>query len=516
MLNESNEERQTKSIRDTLLNLPYTEIRERRQVLADYIFYNGKSEDLEAAKNNPILYGQNWPVDDNVDYIPTQDIRNKVKPLLRKQARWMYGKEPTLVFKADDLKDKEKCENLRKYIEDVFEYNDFWNNTRKAFLEATIKKRVLLRVEANPKQPVVIKYESIENFYYKEKNGRLLKVIFFEEDEQNTFREKYEDKIYYLHTYYYKLVEKTIDETNKVSEYKPYYKKETYKNSELQEELTIDNEITISKTIPCWLIKNGGELNSNFGESDVTDLVDAQNQYNKRNSDFADALRFQLFGAETIIDGKEDDVNKLNVAPGALHAIRTSDEAMARSKQATIQRQEYNIGNSSAMDAYLNRADSDMREMLDMPKITDLNNIPSAKAMGYLYNDLIARCDEKFNDWEKPLLNLIDFIIEVGPFCYPGIFDKAWLTMQYTKLIKRNVPLPSDIDDKKDKAMDEVSAKVRSRRSYIKEFSNEEDAENSFKEILEETTMIQNAEDSFTSGLNQELNNTNNNNTDIE
>ncbi len=379
---ETVEERQAKSVRDTLLNLPWNEIRERRQVLRDYIFYKGKSEDLEAAKNNPVLYGQNWPIDDNIDYKPTQEIRNKIKPLLRKQARWMFGKEPTLVFKADDLKDKDNCEDLRKYIEDVFENNDFWNNTRKAFLEATIKKRVLLRAEANPGQPIVIKYESIENFYYKEKNGKLLKVIFFEEDEQNVFKEEDKDKVYYLHTYYYKPLERTLDAENKIVEYKPFYKKETYINTELQEDKTLDNEITLSKTIPCWLIRNAGELNNKFGESDVTDLVDSQNQYNKRNSDFADALRFQMFGAEAIIDGKEDDVNKLTVAPNALHAIRTSDEAMERGKQATIQRQEYNIGNSGAIDAYLNRCDSDMREMLDMPKITDLNNIPSDKSYG--------------------------------------------------------------------------------------------------------------------------------------
>ena len=506
MLNESNEERQAKSIRDTLLNLPYAEIRERRQVLADYIFYKGKSEDLEAAKNNPILYGQNWPVDDNVDYTPTQEIRNKVKPLLKKQARWMFGKEPTLVFKADDLKDKEKCENLRKYIEDVFDYNDFWNNTRKAFLEATIKKRVLLRAEANPGQPIVIKYESIENFYYKEKNGKLLKVVFFEEDEKNAFKEENEDKTYYLHTYYYKAVE-IGKEGNKTTVYKPYYKKETYTNTELQKDLTIDTEITISKTIPCWLIKNGGELNSKLGESDVTDLVDSQNQYNRRNSDLADALRFQLFGAEAVIDGDEDDVNKLTVAPNALHAIKTRQDQAEKGKQAVIQRLEYSIGNSSAMDSYLDRCDSDMREMLDMPKISDLNNIPSAKAMGYLYNDLIARCDEKFNDWEKPLLNLIDFIIEVGSFCYPGIFDNDWINMRFTKLIKRNVPLPSDIDDKKDKAMDEVDRKVRSRKSYIKEFSDEEDAEKAFDEILIEQTQLQNAQDSMINDINSEIDN---------
>lgn len=507
MYNESNEERQTRSVRDTLLNLPWNEIRERRQVQSDYLFYKGKSENLEAAKSNPILYGQNWPANDNVDYTPTQEIRNKVKPLLKKQARWMFGKEPTLVFKADNLKDKELCEMLRMFIEDVFDSNDMWNNTRKAFLEASIKKRILLRVEANPGQPIVIKYESIENFYYKEKNGKLLKAVFFEEDEHNAFKEDTEDKTYYLHTYYYKPIEIKVDEENKRVEYKPYYKKETYINTELQKDKTVDNEITISKVIPVWLIKNGGELNSSFGESDVTDLRDSQNQYNKRNSDFADALRFQLFGAEAVIDGKEEDVNSFTIAPNALHAVRTSDEAMTNGKQATIQRMEYNIGNSSAMDSYLDRCDSDMREMLDIPKISDLKNIPSAKAMGYLYNDLIARCDEKFNDWEKPLLNLIDFIIEVGSFCYPGVFNLAWNSLKYTKLIKRNLPLPSDEDDKKEKAREEVKDNVRSHRSYIKEFTDEEDAESAWNEILEEQVQITNSQmDQFNKGLDDELN----------
>ncbi|MBN1058518.1 phage portal protein [Clostridium botulinum] len=497
-------EQQAKSIRDTLLKLPDNEIAERRRVFKDYYFYKGKSIDLDKAKDNPALYGQNWPLDDNVDYKPTQDIRNKVKPLLKKQARWMFGKEPTLIFKADDLKDKDQCEELKKFIEDVFEYNNFWNNTRKAFLETTIKKRVLLRAEANPGEPIVIKYESIENFYYKEKNGKLLKAVFFEEDEMNVYREEDKDKIYYLHTYYYKVEEKT-------KALQAWYRKETYKNTDLQKELTIDQDTGFS-TIPCWLIRNGGELNNTFGESDVTDLRDAQNQYNRRNSDFADALRFQLFGSEAIIDANEEDVNKLTIAPNAVHAIRTREELLESGKQATIQRQEYNIGNSAAMEFYLNRADSDMNQTLDMPKISDLNNIPSAKAMIYLYNDLIARCEEKFNDWERPLISLMNFIIEVGSVCYPRVFNKAWLQMKYTKIIKQNYPIPNDIDEKKNLAMSEVQTDVRSRKSYIKEFSDEEDDRKAFDEILEEKAQIINAEtDQFNKGLDEDLEDIKNN-----
>lgn len=490
-------EKQARTIRDTLLKLPDNEIAERKRVFTDYYYYKGKSIDLEKAKDNPALYGQNWPVDDNVDYKPTQDIRNKVKPLLKKQARWMFGKKPTLSFKADDLNDKEQCEELRKFIEDVFENNNFWNNTRKAFLEATIKKRVLLRAEANPGQPVTIKYESIENFFYKEKNGKLLKTIFFEEDEMNVYKED-KDKLYYLHTYYYK-----VDEYTKALQ--AWYKKETYKNTDLIEKIEYDTGFS---TIPCWLIRNGGELNNTFGESDITDLRDAQNQYNRRNSDFADGLRFQLFGSESIIDGNEEDVNRLTIAPNAVHAIKTREEALAEGKQATIQRQEYNIGSSEAMNAYLDRADSDMKETLDMPKISDLNNIPSAKAMFYLYNDLIARCEEKFNDWEKPLLSLMNFIIEVGSVCYPGIFNKTWTNMKYTKLIKQNYPIPNDEDEKKTLAMKEVEADVRSRKSYIKEYSDEEDVEKAFEEILDEKAMMINAEsDQYNKALDNELDN---------
>lgn len=483
---ESNDEIQVKSIRDTLLNLPDNEISERRKVKRDYIFYKGKSHDLEAAKNNPVLYGQNWPVDDNCDYKPTQDIRNKIKPLLKKQARWMFGKEPTLIFKPNDFKDKDRCEELRKFIDDIFEDNNFWNNTRKAFLESTVKKRVLLRVEANPNTPLVIKYETIENFYYKEKNGILLEVIFFEEDELNVYKESNNEKIYYLHTYYYK-----VNENSK--ERQAWYKRETYKNTDIQEELTVDIDTGFT-TIPCWLIKNGGELNDSFGESDVRELEDAQNQYNRRISDFADALRFQLFGAEVVVDGNEDDVNKFTVAPGALHAVKTRDELLESGKQATVQRLEYNIGNSAAMEAYLDRAENDMNFALDMPKLSDLNNIPSAKAMIYLYNDLIARCEEKWNDWERPLLGLINFIVEVAPICYKGKFKSEWSSLNYTTIFKHNYPLPSDDDEKKNLAMQEINAKVRSHESYIQEFTNEENPKDEWNKILQEETQMTAAE----------------------
>lgn len=487
-------------VREVLLNLPSVEKHERRRVQKDYFFYKGKSPNVKLAEANPVLWGQSWKVEDNIDYIPTQDIRNKVKPLLKKQARFMFGSIPDINFKPDNLEDNQSCDELRKFIDDVFEYNQFWKNTRKAFLMSTVKKRVLLRIEANPGMPLVIKYEDIEDCYYKEQNGRLLWVIFFEEDDKNVFIDDDTKKIYYTHTYYY-------DRKDEQSEPEAYYKKRTFSGSNLNEPTEEVIQPTGFSTLPCWLIKNGGELGDDFGESDVNELRVSQNLYNRKNSDLADALRFQMFGAECIIDGNPDDVSKLTIAPNALHAIRTEATASDNGKQASMQRLEYNFGSAEAVNSYLDRIDKDMRDMLDMPSIADLTNIPSAKAMKYLYNDIIGRCEEKWSDWEPVFRNLIQFIIDAAPYSYGTLFKNEWSTLKYTMIFNHNYPLPSDEEDKKRLAIEEVNANVRSHKSYIKDFSDAEDYEAEFAEVLDDIKSINEAEqDQFQKSVSSEVN----------
>lgn len=67
-----------------------------------------------------------------------------------------------------------------------------------------------------------------------------------------------------------------------------------------------------------------------------------------------------------------------------------------------------------------------MNFTMNMERITDLNNITSYKAMGYLYNDLIARCEEKWNDWTPAFIGLFDFIKEVALVCDTGLYKKEW------------------------------------------------------------------------------------------
>ncbi len=475
--------RNLKTIREQLLKLPDVEKKEREKVRVDYYFYKGRCEDEAKAKHDKALLGQNWELQDNIGYIPTQEIRNKVKPLIKKQARFMFGKEPTITLKPKDIKDKEKCEELRQFIDKVFmdKTNQFWKKTRKAFLNSTIKKRVLLRVEANPNSPILIRYEDIEDFYYKEINNVLVEAKFFEEDKKNIYAKEDSEKIYYIHRYYYN----KLEESEEIS---AFYQKLTYKGDKLNEAIADEPIDTGFSIIPCWLIKNGGELNEEFGESDIEDLKDIQNNYNRTVSDYRDALRFEMFGAEAVIDGNQDDVNNFVIAPGALHAVKTDQQAAAQGKQAVVQRIEYSFSSSGAVNNYLDRSMQDMNFVLDMPSIKDMNNIPSAKAMKYLYNDLIARCEEKWSDWQPVFEELIHFIINAAKYCYSD-FKEEWKSLEYTILFERNYPIPSDEEDKKKIGMDEVASGVRSKKSYIKEFTDEEDSEESYKEILEEKSL---------------------------
>lgn len=469
------------SVKDQLLKLSTDEIHERESATRDWYYYKGKMDkDRYKETHNPIYLGQNWESKDKVDYEQIQVIDNKVKPLLKKQARWMFGKSPDIEIKVDDLKDKDCGENLRKYLEDILN-ETFWRDTKNAFLNCSIKKRILARVVAIPStKKLKIKYEDIDNVSYKEINGELVEALFFAEDRGN-YNKPSEEKIYYIHKYFYDKIGE-----NEVLE--PSYVVLTYKGDDLENPIKEEKqEIGFDyKRIPCFIIKNDPGINNMYGHSDVEDLKDLQNERNRKQSDFAEALKFQFFGSLAIVDGNKEDVDALTVAPGSVHAIRTSDEALANGKQAKLEVQEYNMGNSEGMISWLEQNEQAMKEILDMPDISQLNNIPSAKAMKYLYNDLIARCEEKWTDWNPYLFSLIEYIINISPQMKLDNWDKNFSTLQCTISFNHNYPIPDDEEDKKSSAIDEVEAGVRSKRSYLRDISKEEDPETAYNEILEE------------------------------
>jgi len=486
----------TPTVQDEMLGLPQNEMLERYYGRVNEYIYRGQCTDEIGAVQDPPLIGQSWIPDVTCDYKPSVHVRNKIKPLLNKQKRFMFGSSPDLLLKPLSNKDKKATEELRQFIDKVLTKNDFWHDTMKAFLSASIKKRVLLRVEANINQPITICYEPIENFHFecsKSSSKILEKVVMISQDLSTIDCTDLDDQIWYRYIY-------TMNPETKTC----WLETDTFIGISDIEKYTFTKVDTKLSKLPTWVIINAGVLGDIIGESDVNDLKGPQDAYNHRVSDFNDALRFQMFGETYIIDATEQSVNKAHIAPNALVPL----VSVSDTQKASVQKAQSSFSSAVPVEAFLKGIDNDMHEIMSMPLPEDLKGLPSAKAMRYAYADLIARCEEKWHDWEPSIIELIQFIIESCTTldCYKEEWKTEWESLDYTIILKHNYPLPEDMSDDKDTAMKEVAGKTRSIHSYIKDFSDEEDVEGEYIQILDEQFQMASAvQDQYTMGANGDL-----------
>jgi hypothetical protein len=463
-----------------LLNLSEKQKRRVKHAFKDLLYYLGECEHKTEAFFNHELLGQNWLTMDNLDYIPTQVVDNKVKPLINKQARFMLSKKPDLLFNAYNKDDKEIAEELRQYIDDILESTQFWSNAMKAFRLATITKKVMLRLEANPEQPIKLVWHGLNDFSYDldpNNNNRLVKAVIVAQDSATAYL-TYDKRLWFKYIYELR--------TNDNNESTCFLITEIYSSSNLstpQSKVEQDTKLT---QIPCWVIHNEKDLSNPHGQSDIRDIKPLQDQYNRKLSDFSDALRFNMFGQDVFIDATPKSVNSSKIAPNAVLALESIDD-----KQASYNKVENTFSNVDPVKFFLQLLDDSMHEKLAIPKPDEIKKVISGKALGFVYAELIARCDEKWIDWEPVIKEMISLIREscIKFNCY-DTWDSKWDNLLYHIMIEKNYPIPEDEEDKKKLGMEEVAANVRSHESYIKDFSNEEDSAEEFKKICENLSAI--------------------------
>ena len=134
-----------------------------------------------------------------------------------------------------------------------------------------------------------------------------------------------------------------------------------------------------------------------------------------------------------------------------------------------------------------------MYEIMEQPLPEYLLNVPSGKALKMLYYDLITRCEDKWSAWDEALEWLVKIIEEaVLTFnLYPDKPNIQTMSIQTIPAWIHNYPIPDGELDNKTAAIAEVEAGVRSKLSYIEEFSNKEDAQAEFDRILDEQSQSQ-------------------------
>ena len=526
-------------------------IKECDDVRKYYEFYDGIPDNLQQAGDEP--YGQTWRIPEGLDYTPTMEVRNTTKKLIDKQARFMMSMPPSLSCKptlltqttATQPTDENEpepnsvqqmankklvsdAEDKRKLIDDILDKGGFWSQSLTAFKDCTIGKRVLLTIQANPGEKIRFRYFTMPEFQYQldPKDIKRLKQVSIIYQDERTRGMLAQKQVWYKWTYEMRVpyVETTNDDGEVIqvpvegAEATCWYKKETVDGNNVPilepvevegvenntdsfgqaspKQLIFPDNIewtdTLLPQIPAKIILNGGLTGDIWGQSDVKDLMDMAMNYNRTNSDFRDALRFKMFEQPVFTDADSECLKNVKIAPNAVIDLKTdpaldNGEGTGRSAQVTTLSSSFNF--VQAADSYLDRLKKDMYEYMDQPLPEEIKSVPSAKALKFLYQDLVARCEEKWTTgWQEAVTWAIDFICTaIRMFnLYPEERGAYLANVPTTDVITHNYPIPEDEQEKKTIAIQEVEAKVKSHKTYIREFGDVEDEQLEWQEIMDE------------------------------
>nr|DAK37737.1 MAG TPA: PORTAL PROTEIN [Caudoviricetes sp.] len=480
-------------------------------------------------------YGQTWKInEEGIDYEPTREIRNFIRQLVKKQARFMMGKEPELSFSPLQTGQDEAAENKRILFDFILSKSKFWTKAANALVDATVGKRVLMLLVANENEKIDIQFYSMPQFTYTvdPKNpSRLLAVDIVYQDERTKGMQT-EAQLWHHFRYEMKSSAKesgvsqalenveeecwltyalTDGEANQIymtEDGGTTIKASLAKLVEIEDNLGNKVEVPLKvletaptglSQIPCRVILNEPLTNDIYGSSDVKELITIADNYNRTVSDMRDALKFKMFEQPVLIDASTASVKGMKIAPNALVDVK-SDPASSigsggNSRQAKVATISGSFNFLPAAQYYLDEAKKAMYELMDQPLPEKVQNAPSGIAMQFLFYDLMSRCDSKWIEWDSAIEWLVEMLeevlekVNVDLGVLPDNIISSYQTLT-TLVIDHKYPLPSDEVSAKQVALSEVQSNVRSHQSYIEEFSVKEKADKEWQRVLEEQAQL--------------------------
>jgi hypothetical protein len=442
-------------------------------------------------------YKQAWPVANDLGYIPNKTITNYIKTLIKAEARFMMSRAPEIRFVPKRQKNQRRSDAGDQYdtfLTDVLNASQWQRKLIQAGRDCFIGKRVAMKLTGGPGQPLRVDFRPAQEFVFDTVDddvNKLKKIMFF-----------------------YQVMGENIDEEDKSKQRIWCQRYEMVNGHCMMDQGTFDgygnpvseNNIVARDTgldfIPCFVILNDGLTGDPTGESDVEQLISNQDTYNHVNSDDVDALRFNMFPMRFTVDASEDSASAIKIAPAAYADIAT-DPALGRDgKQAQIGILESDFSYDQRVENRLNRTKSDMYAMLSVPNVSleQLKGLAqSGKGMRGLYWDLICRCNEKWAEgWDDALRWIAESLCKMA-----RVFNAVQLPeLQYTIQIDHLYPIPEDEEDERINDMAEVTAKVRSRISYIDKWQPAVDKDAELQQITAEQNTM---DDSYVGAITQQM-----------
>lgn len=431
--------------------------------------------------------GQNWPTPQGLDYAPSKFITNLCKKLIKREARFMFGRTPELKVITSEEK---TTEQLQHVLDSVLRNSNFPERLLKGARDCFIGKRVAIKLTGGIDTPVSVQFRPAMEFVFTTEDDdvdKLQKIIFFystnddaRPSEQRIWKQKYE------------MAGGRCFLTEGV--YNGY-------GSLVEGGETLNTGLSF---IPCRVIINDGLTGDLCGESDVAEIWSAQMAYNRLKSDDLDALKFNMFPQRVAVDADGTSLENMRIAPGALIDLVTDPARGDDGSQAKLDMLESSFSYSERFEATMNRIKNDAYELLGVPNISleQLKGLmQSGKSMKALYWEFIERCEEKWTVWEPALEWMCKSILEME-----SIYgDAPKLPVDLDIHVEHLYPILEDEESERITDMQEVTTQVRSRKSYIEKWGTAPDADAELQQIKLEQTLLQ---DSFDGAIDDEFHNT--------
>lgn len=455
------------------------QLKKVNEILKWYKIYDGKQE---------------WETSQGLDYTPTKKITNLIKKIIDTRARFMFGREmffdvrPIKMDAKGSTTHQEQAQEKEDLLHKILRENKFHSKILKAKKDCSIGGRVAIKLWGHKEVGLKIVFSPAMEFfpqYNLDDVDQLEKVVFLYalNNEESPENQRIKKQVWEMVGNQCILNETTHDGRGRIVsiEYQDY-------NTSLD-------------FIPVVIITNGGLTGETEGVSDVAQLWDNQDAYNKLTSDDIDALKFQMFGQDVVTDASENSLKNIKVAPGAMIDLQTDIQHSTQGRQAAMHRLESQFSYKDKFEDTVNRIKNDMYDTLDVPNVSleQLRGLmQSGKSMKALYWGLMAACDEDWIEWGDALQQMAEYIFKMVDTY--NLYNARKIAKYETSLkIQRTYPIAEDEIEQRKIDMEEVLAEVRSRKEYINKWSTVEDVESEIETILEEKQLF--SEDNFTRAL---------------
>lgn len=436
---------------------------------------------------------QLWETNTELDYEPTKKVTNYIKKLIDTKARFMFGKEPFFDVKAVNKDDKDstvyadEAQEKEDLLIKILKANKFHSKLLKAKKDCSIGGRVAIKLWGHRDKGLKIIFSPAQEFFpiYNIDDVDVLEKVTF---------------LYSLNNEDSPMEQRFKKQSWEMANGKCILNEGIYDgNGEIIEVIEVDKNTGLD-FIPIIIIQNGGLTGETEGISDVQQLWDEQDTYNRLKSDDMDSLKFNMFPQRVATDTDENSLKNMTIAPGALVDLQTDIAQANQGRQAKLEITESHFSYSEKYIDTINRTKNDMFDLMDVPNVSleQLKGLmTSGKSMRALYWGLINVTEEAGTEWDVALNEMIEFIFKMVEV-YNLYGAKKVAAYETTLDIIRTYPIEEDTNEEKRMDLEEVIAEVRSKASYISKWNINDDEMEMLYQIQLEKQIL---EDSFTREL---------------